>query len=330
MNSVAMIRKFGILFLISSALVLQSPLRSQASGISETRVIIADYRNETGSSNYAYLGSSLSSAVEEKMNDRFKFRRINAENPGVFARTGIDDTASLQKVADESKADIIIWGTYKPNKKTHILIQTILYINKNQKISRLPVQKAKLDSTIFQSVDKVAVALVERLKQLSKTEKVIETIETQVSSSLKPENFLSFAGFQYKDNCQKITGYLGSPEIKEKTKYDFTVYRYYARSLAISCYNDDASTSRKNKVLVVRIKSKEAAQNLKAKSKDSKLDLWGLKIDEIKKQLGEPGRVSSGNFTYEYKNATGRGNVNFICYDFWQNQCKELSIQWFY
>ena len=119
-------------------------------------------------------------------------------------------------------------------------------------------------------------------------------------------------------------------EIKEKTKYDFTVYRYYARSLAISCYNDDASTSRKNKVLVVRIKSKEAAQNLKAKSKDSKLDLWGLKIDEIKKQLGEPGRVSSGNFTYEYKNATGRGNVNFICYDFWQNQCKELSIQWFY
>lgn len=146
--------------------------------------------------------------------------------------------------------------------------------------------------------------------------------------------FFDFCGISHGDTRDKVLRLFGKAEETQdesNNKYDFTSSFWFQHKFRITIFKDSAKESRKTRVQTIAVESAEAAAKIRGLGiNDPKLDLWGVHVDEIKKRFGEPNRVSSGNYEYHYDAGDRSGHVTFVCYDFWQNQCKEIRVQWFY
>ncbi len=164
---------------------------------------------------------------------------------------------------------------------------------------------------------------------VAKIEPKIPPLPNQVSA----DAFLSFAGLSYGDNLEQAIKLMGEPEKAETSKpgtYHHLTLTWLGGKFVSGAIDVQPNPSRSSKIAVIRIASPEAVATLrKLGVTDEKLGLLGLHHQEIVKRLGQPASISSGNYEYQYNRGGQRGLVKFVCYEFWQNECRQINVQWF-
>lgn len=97
-------------------------------------------------------------------------------------------------------------------------------------------------------------------------------------------------------------------------------YFYYDYGLWIKIGKDTMT------VQVIYLESQEAIDQLKSIGIDDvRTRYFGQNAEEIISAFGSPDRLHADNYGYKYKD----GLVNFVCYDFNDFECSEISVQWF-
>jgi hypothetical protein len=163
----------------------------------------------------------------------------------------------------------------------------------------------------------------------------LRQLRTQPDSG-RPDDYLHFAGLSYGDTFDTALELFGRPtevDLNEGGGSD----RYYSfatayfeidgeRCLAISYYKLT------RQVNVVEVSCDETRiLILRRGIDDPKLGLFGEHRRRVMARYGSPSRSIAGNHIYEFGTRGGpSGLVTFICYDFWEEECRRISVQWFY
>lgn len=138
------------------------------------RVAIIDFHNKTGSPNYQYLASSLSSAIGVSMRDQFEYFRVDPMKTQRSANLLYKvikefDQLVVSQFSMQHKADILIYGDYNYDKKKDLIsINTRIYFLQPDVMLNLDSIENKIDSTLFTAVDKVANQIVQAIADLAR------------------------------------------------------------------------------------------------------------------------------------------------------------------
>ncbi|MCL2650717.1 MAG: toll/interleukin-1 receptor domain-containing protein [Candidatus Azobacteroides sp.] len=153
------------------------------------------------------------------------------------------------------------------------------------------------------------------------TEKVsteeIENIENFQINDF--ENFIGITRDTYLEDCIRK---FGTPEITEEKKYDFNTASFN-EWLIIRFYK----SSRKVMVIDIRIRLSEIQSTIEKLNNlemfDSKICFLGKHRNELLKIFGNPDYQHAGNYSYKGNNS----NINFVCYDFNDSLCTQMTVQ---
>lgn len=144
------------------------------------------------------------------------------------------------------------------------------------------------------------------------------------------ESYTSFLGITYGDTIDKVYKIFGEPtEIDQNDNYSFISVYYHYNSEHVLTFTYDKVT---RKVEVTRLKSNlnpDATASLRyvgERQKDTKALFLGQSKKEILANFGNPGRVNAGNYEYSSSNFS----LTFICYDFQDEKCSEIYLQWYH
>lgn len=127
------------------------------------RILIPDYVDATGSTDFAYLSASLGDATREAMRGKFAFRDVPQ---GTRMTSSMNPDAVLQ-VADGSSADILILGEFQRSGVSHnakksriaaekIMVTGKIYSVRQKKLIGAFSQEAVVDARIFSTVNEIA------------------------------------------------------------------------------------------------------------------------------------------------------------------------------
>ena len=181
--------------------------------------------------------------------------------------------------------------------------------------------------------DKRPVAEPAAKPAVAKVDPKIEPKVQPLPDQISPSEFLEFAGIRYGDKLERVVRLLGEPEKSDASKpgsYHHLTLSWFSGKFVAGAIEVPPNPSRDSYVAVIRISSPDAVARLRSLGvADAKLNLLGVHRDEILKRFGQPVSISSGNYEYKYTRGGQKGLVKFICYDFWQNECRQINVQWF-
>ncbi|MEA2100546.1 MAG: caspase family protein [Campylobacterota bacterium] len=130
-----------------------------------------------------------------------------------------------------------------------------------------------------------------------------------------------FSSLKPNDSVDDLIEFIGEPFQfdKKKDKYPFYSADY------IEKYGPSFSFYKKNrKLYVINVKQKHVKAMIKLGIKDNKLMLLGKKVDYVKSKFKN---CEFDGSHLECK--SDRNKISFLCYSFWNNECREFSIYWF-
>ena len=137
------------------------------------RVAIVEYVDETGTSSFQYLSTSLTEAVDTSMRKRFEYRRIEPSRVG-SARAKNKKRVSkeeAEKLAAKLDADILVSGNYSLNAtKTRVKIYTNIFLREGAAWVNIPEVSNKVDSTIFNATEKVSARTVQEINRIAEAQ----------------------------------------------------------------------------------------------------------------------------------------------------------------
>jgi hypothetical protein len=149
-------------------------------------------------------------------------------------------------------------------------------------------------------------------------------------------DYLHFAGLSHGDTLDDVRALYGDPaRVRYNSGRDGE--RYY--TFATNYYDfegeeclDVSYDKRTLRVEVVRAKCDQVRIQLLRKGiDDPKLALFGEHHRVVTGRYGSPESLVADNYEYHFGSAAGAsGLVRFTCYDFWDGECKEICVHWFY
>jgi len=159
-------------------------------------------------------------------------------------------------------------------------------------------------------------------------------IFTDTGEKIQAESFISFLGLQRGDVFMKAENIFGKPHKLDMNEgqYDFATAYYEVNgktALSIS-YNKGTQV-----ISSIRLRlSDEVGLSpestfkflLQNKVDDIRASMLGENKSKILDAYGYPSSFLSGNYEYKRQDLL----VDFICYEFNQNLCSEIYVQWFY
>lgn len=206
--------------------------------------------------------------------------------------------------------------------KTQYTILKTELVNIKDELDDFKIKYSKAILDIKEKENEIAVLKI-KITQLS-------TINRASPPSTKTNaiEFETFLGFTRNSSKKDIIQILGEPsqddENNASSKYDFVDinydnvvnFSYYKSSQKLMAI--DVYCNYKNPYSTIAyLEGKDI--------KDDKLNFLGKHISQIIEILGTPGRISSGNYSYDVEKL----HVNFICYDTNDDKCSCIQIQHF-
>ena len=126
-------------------------------------VLITDFYNKSENPNHDYLISSLTSAIEAAMIERFSYKKFESTKPENMKQILLSEknlNERLQLIARENAADIIIFGWFESGGKNKIIIKNVAYVPENEEIVAQFEKEVKVDATIFETINVIAQSTV--------------------------------------------------------------------------------------------------------------------------------------------------------------------------
>lgn len=140
------------------------------------RVSILNYVDETGTTNYGYLPSAFSEAIDQSLQTRFEYVReepAKSEKERLKIRAdGVFDAKDAAEFCKRYHTDILIFGRYTFEPKTkQLVVKTYISLGTVDKFRELPERRNPTDATIFKVADKVADDIVREMTTIAKEQK---------------------------------------------------------------------------------------------------------------------------------------------------------------
>lgn len=133
------------------------------SSSSLAKVLITDFYNKSENTNYDYLVSSLTSATESAMSERFSYQKFESQKPDQMRQVLLSDknlTDRLNACANDNTADIIIFGWFEAAAKNKILIKSVAFVPENEEIIAQFEKEVAVDSKIFETINVISQSTV--------------------------------------------------------------------------------------------------------------------------------------------------------------------------
>lgn len=159
------IRRFVVAVLLASSLPIFSQPQTPAPQPALAIVALPDYVDATGSKNYAYLGPSLTDAINNSMQERFDFQRadkaaVDREVKRLWRPGKVPLDSDVKQIAILTRSDYVIVGSYTLNpRKTQVTFATRVFVAPDRFIAVPDVTNA-VDATLFDATNKVAAEIV--------------------------------------------------------------------------------------------------------------------------------------------------------------------------
>ncbi len=142
------------------------------------------------------------------------------------------------------------------------------------------------------------------------------------------QTFSTFMGLRYGDTFDDIKALYGEPESRSDTKYSFFVAAY--PSIGLKFYCDKKS----ERIIKTSLESRSGLHTLTQKGvNEPNAYLFEMEKDEILIRLGPFDKTyTNAELIYFFKNpdGTGRSSLELVCYPFWDNECREIHVDWNY
>lgn len=170
-------RKSGWLYSVTLVVTLLAPQFLDAAP-SLKKVAVLELVNLDKNSNVEYLSGSMTDAMEEKLSGKFSYQKADKRELTRVAEENFlykDDFATKSVALNLgllTKQDVVIAGGFSVRKggKGEELLTTIrIYDIPNKKVVAEIKEKSPVDSTIFESVDKITTRIVEAAKAVLPT-----------------------------------------------------------------------------------------------------------------------------------------------------------------
>lgn len=152
---------------IAALALVGADCKSRQSKVSDAanlaKVLITDFYNKSQNPNHDYLVSSLTSAIESAMAERFSYKKFESFTPEQMRQILLSDknlNERLQLAARENPADIIIFGWFETAEKNKIVIKSVAYIPENEEIISQFEKVVKVDPQIFETINVISQSTV--------------------------------------------------------------------------------------------------------------------------------------------------------------------------
>ncbi len=188
-------RFFFIVAIFPALLFAQGKGRAAAKPVEEelATVAIVDYFNKTGSKDYEFLSSSISSAIAERMKEKFQFirapeKKAQAEVSAAYALNPVLDPVGLQTITTAIPSDMIVYGEFDFNRATNeVTIVSSIYIRQVNVLITLDPVVNPGDSTIFNATETIADQLVAEIARIASSSREEEPVASQEATPEKSE-----------------------------------------------------------------------------------------------------------------------------------------------
>ncbi len=158
--------RLAVVLLLAYTLPILSQTPTAAS-VQPSLAIVAlpDYIDATGSKNYAYLGPSLTDAINNSMQERFDFQRadkavVDREVKKLWRSGKVPLDSDVKQIAILTRSDYVIVGSYTLNpRKTQVTFSTRVFVAPDRFI-QVPEVTNAVDATLFDATNKVAAEIV--------------------------------------------------------------------------------------------------------------------------------------------------------------------------
>lgn len=148
-----------IFFLAAGLAACKSKATQPKPSSNLAKVLITDFYNKSENPNHDYLVSSLTSAVETAMSEKFSYQKHETTNADLLRKTLLSEknlNERLQATAKENAADFLIFGWFEAASKNKILIKTVAYVPENEEIISQFEKEIAVDSRIFETINTIA------------------------------------------------------------------------------------------------------------------------------------------------------------------------------
>ncbi|GAB4435258.1 MAG: hypothetical protein OHK0011_18420 [Turneriella sp.] len=159
------IRRFVVAVLLAISLPIFSQPQTPAPQPALAIVALPDYVDATGSKNYAYLGPSLTDAINNSMQERFDFQRadkaaVDREVKRLWRPGKVPLDSDVKQLAILTRSDYVIVGSYTLNpRKTQVTFATRVFVAPDRFIP-VPDVTNPVDATLFDATNRVAAEIV--------------------------------------------------------------------------------------------------------------------------------------------------------------------------
>lgn len=150
------------------------------------RVAILKFINSSNSADHKWVENSLPDAIDKSMKQRFEFIRtdegvVKQIESALVPKGDSYSQKDIQKIAKESKSDIVIYGYFKLTaSKDKLLILAEVYNAADDKVIGQTSQESALSSRVFRAIDIIVENLIESIYRYTlQTNKVSQDSKDQ-------------------------------------------------------------------------------------------------------------------------------------------------------
>lgn len=146
------------------------------------------------------------------------------------------------------------------------------------------------------------------------------------SSACRRTDWWCLLGFRYGDSKAKVLAKLGLPASTDSSVEDFEQLRFVDEYGPVSVMIH----SEIDKIYVISVR-KDGVEWLRGYGiDDPRLNIIGMKRDQVFALYGKPDRSSSDSHTWDHVEGDKRGDFVTSCYDFNDFVCEDLAIYWYF
>lgn len=147
----------------------RTPLAAKSGNSGPAKVLVLNFNNRTGSKNYGYISTSLSSAIYDSMKAGFIFHGDNPDtNHQALEKLNLHaaiEAGDYQTVCDATNADYLIFGSFVSNQKNTISVVARVYsVRQKSVLLELP-RSTQTDASLFSTTQLISDEVVRLMKK---------------------------------------------------------------------------------------------------------------------------------------------------------------------
>ncbi|MDH5718505.1 MAG: hypothetical protein OEZ22_12840 [Spirochaetia bacterium] len=131
-------------------------------------VILIQFEDRTNTQQFNYMPSSLSEAIENSLDKKFEYQKLDKEKIKIiFDNKKTGEFSEIKEGTKDLKTDIAVYGYFDFNEaENKISIKPKMYFSSIEELAALPDVNNTVDNTIFQATEKVADSIVDEISRM--------------------------------------------------------------------------------------------------------------------------------------------------------------------